>query len=84
MRRVETIVRGLSHTNMQILFSELKVNVPRAESLHLNLTEEDEGPIIRGRSGLEFSEKNNVTMTKLQLTTFLLSSILVIGLQSIY
>ena len=69
---------------MQILFSELKVNVPRAESLHLNLTEEDEGPIIRGRSGLEFSEKNNVTMTKLQLTTFLLSSILVIGLQSIY
>ena len=69
---------------MQILFSELKVNVPRAESLHLNLTEEDEGPIIRGRSGLEFSEKNNATMTKLQLTTFLLSSILVIGLQSIY
>ena len=69
---------------MKILFSKLKVNVPRAESLHLNLTEEDEGPIIRGRSGLEFSEKNNATMTKLQLTTFLLSSILVIGLQSIY
>ena len=61
-----------------------QVIVPRAESLHLNLTEEDEGPIIRGRSGLEFSEKNNATMTKLQLTTFLLSSILVIGLQSIY
>ena len=69
---------------MQILFSELKVNVPRAESLHLNLTEEDEGPIIRGRSGLKFSEENNATVMKLQLTTFLLSSILVIGLQSIY
>ena len=69
---------------MQILFSELKVNVPRAESLHLNLTEEDEGPIIRGRSGLELSTKNNAAMTKLKLTRFLLSSILAIHLQSIY
>ena len=71
---------------MKILFSELKVNVPRAESLHLNLTEEDEGPIIRGRSGLEFSEKNNTAMTNLQITTFLLSTILlaIIRLQSIY
>ena len=69
---------------MKILFSELKVNVPRAESLHLNLTEEDEGPIIRGRSGLEFSEENMAAMTNLQLTTFLLSSLLAIRLQSIY
>ena len=48
----------------------------RAESLHLNLTTE-EGPVIRGRSGLgEFPEENNIaTNSKLNLAILLLSTV---------
>ena len=62
----------------------MKVSVARAESLHLNLTTE-EGPIIRGRSGLEeFSEENIASMKEYELGIIILLSVMTLSFQPIY
>jgi len=50
----------------------------------LNLTTE-EGPVIRGRSGLEeFSEENIATMKEHELGIILLLSVMTLSFQPIY